>query len=371
MNLKAKRIQLIHLSKRYNDYKRKREAMKKIVLGLSGGVDSAYCAKLLIDEGYDVLGVYAVMTDESDFFDAAAQLAGELGISIIRVDARERFYESVIKPFVNEYLNGRTPNPCVLCNPFVKLKILAEEADKAGADEIATGHYTKPVRLENQRYSFAEAADKRKDQGYFLYKLPQEIISRFKAPLFNRVKTDLKEEAKRSSISVYKNKESEDICFINGNYVDYLKKHVNRLPPPGKFIDLNGKVLGQHSGIYNYTVGQRKGLGVALGQPAFVRSIDPVKNTVSLCFTGEEYFAGFLASKLNFVGVDDFDDNKGFQVKVRYAAKKVNCFVERINDDEIKVSFEQPQRAVAPGQSAVFYREDGVIAFGGTIDKAF
>lgn len=348
--------------------------MKRIVLGFSGGVDSAYCAKLLMDEGYDVTGVYALMADECDGFAQAVSLAEELDIELIKVDARERFYASVIKPFVSEYLLGRTPNPCVLCNPSVKLKILEEEADRLGIKSIATGHYTKPVLLKNGRYSFGEAADKRKDQGYFLYKLPQNIISRFKAPLADFIKSELKDESRRLNISAAFKKESEDICFIKGDYVEFLKRHSDYLPPEGSFVDLHGKVLGKHTGIHNYTVGQRKGLGIALGRPAFVRSIDVEKNTVTLCFSGEEYFEGFDASGLNFLGIkalDELHDEQSFYVKIRYAAKKVKCHVEKLESTRIKAFFEEPQRAVAPGQAAVFYDADGNIVFGGTIDTAF
>lgn len=337
---------------------------KKVVLGLSGGMDSAFAAIRLINEGYEVLGLYLKMDDSNDGEEDAERLAEKLGIGFDVFDATEIFEKEVIIPFVNDYTEGRTPNPCIACNPNVKFKLLAEYADKCGIEPIATGHYSKPCFV-NGRYSLAPAFDGNKDQGYFLYRLPQAIIARSLMPLFNVNKTEIKSYFADKCFSFPKG-ESTDICFASDDYRSIIKKYTE-LPGPGCFVDEYGKVLGKHKGIHNYTVGQRKGLGVALGKPAFVKRIDPCNNSVVLAFADSAVSNGFTVKNLNFLASENVSVGDRFKVKVRYRAAAIDCFVSDINSNGISVSFYQAQRVTAPGQSAVFYYDNGIIAFGGII----
>lgn len=338
---------------------------QKIVVGISGGIDSAHTAKLLLEEGYDVVGVYLVMHDEQpEAFENAKKVAKELGIELVFRDARNRFDEIVVKNFLDEYKNGRTPNPCVVCNRHVKLFELCECAKELGAKKVATGHYVKIARGDNGRYTVLRPDDKCKDQSYMLWGLTQDMLSMLITPLCSTNKAQLKKE---SELSVSKNKESQEICFIPDD--DYVRFIESRVPSEellmGNFVDKNGSVLGAHKGIHRYTIGQRRHLGIALGQRCFVTDIDPKSGDITLGFGGDEYFESFVVSNINIVG--GIDGNE-YCVKTRYRAAPEECRVEFLDDNSAIVYPKTKLRAITKGQSAVFYCGDAV-AFGGIIER--
>jgi len=339
---------------------------KKVILGLSGGMDSAYTAIKLLEAGYDVTAVYILMCDACNSSAEAASLAAALGVDFEVVDAREEFERLVVAPFAKAYINGITPNPCVLCNPSVKLKKLYDYMVLKGGDYVATGHYSVPVKC-GKRWSFAPAKDGAKDQGYFLYAVPQEIISRTLMPLGDALKNEIKAYFDTDSCAVSPPKtESTDICFVSGkSYVDIISERFE-LPPTGDFVDENGKSLGMHKGIHNYTIGQRKGLGIALGKPAYVSAINAADNTVTLS-VGEASCSGFDVENVSYLSLPVSSVGDRYTVRVRYRARPVGCVVTAVTEKGVSISFDTPQPPVAKGQSAVFYDGDGVIAFGGVI----
>lgn len=336
----------------------------RILIGCSGGLDSTYVAGLL-SENHDVCGASLIMNEYTDTV-LARRSCESLGIPFVEIDVREDFTKYVVDNFINEYSKARTPNPCVMCNRYVKIAALCDYAVKNGFDAVATGHYCN-VEKENGRYYITRGTDERKDQSYMLWQLSQEQLSMLITPLGNSVKDEVRESAYSLGMKAAGMKESQDICFIpDGDYISFIKKRKGVFPE-GNFIDKNGNVLGRHKGIINYTVGQRKGLGIALGRPMFVVSINADDNTVTLAESGEEYMGTFSVSQPVFQALEEGDaEYDDLLVKVRYAAKPVPCKV-KICGEKIFVSLNTPQRAVTPGQSAVFYKENKV-AFGGFID---
>ncbi|MBQ4054865.1 MAG: tRNA 2-thiouridine(34) synthase MnmA [Clostridia bacterium] len=336
----------------------------RIVIGCSGGLDSTYVAGLL-SENHEVCGVSLKMSDHTDTA-LARESCEVLGIPFVELDVRDDFNKYVVDNFVDEYRRARTPNPCIMCNRYVKIRALCDYAADNGFDCVATGHYCR-IENHNGRYCVVRGTDERKDQSYMLWQLTQDQLSKLMTPLGDSVKDEVRESAYSQGLKAASLKESQDICFIpGGDYVSFIKKKTGEFPE-GDFIDADGTVLGRHKGIINYTLGQRKGLGIALGQPMFVVAIDPVANTVTLAKSGEEYMSSFSVSGLVFQ--QQIEQNGEFDdlcVKIRYAARPVPCRV-RIENGMASVSFLTPQRAVTPGQSAVFYRGDSV-AFGGFID---
>ncbi|MBQ3099554.1 MAG: tRNA 2-thiouridine(34) synthase MnmA [Clostridia bacterium] len=336
----------------------------RILIGCSGGLDSTYVAGLL-SENNEVCGISLKMNDYTDT-ELARQSCEALGIPFVELDVRDDFKKYVVDDFINEYSKARTPNPCVMCNRYVKIAALCDYADKNGYDYVATGHYCN-VESENGRFFVSRGADERKDQSYMLWQLSQDQLSKLITPLGNSVKDKVRESAYSLGMEAASLKESQDICFIpDGDYISFIKK-IKGVFPEGNFVDGEGNVLGRHKGIINYTVGQRKGLGVALGRPMFVVSINPCNNTVTLAESGKEYMDSFTVSGLVFQALAQGDgEYNDLLVKIRYAAKPVPSKVV-INGDKAVVYFETPQRAVTPGQSAVFYKGNRV-AFGGFID---
>ena len=339
------------------------------LVGISGGLDSTLAAATLLDAGHTVTGAVLQFSDHTDL--AAARLAAEeLGVPLHEIDCRDDFEKIVKGYFAQSYAAGRTPNPCVVCNRHLKIQKLCDLAQSLGCDKVITGHYADIVCAENGRYAVKQSENRKKDQSYMLWGLTQEQLSLLAFPLRNADKESLRQTAIERSFSSAGAKESMDICFLpDGNYADFVEGVVGK-SLPGSFVDKNGKLLGQHKGIIHYTVGQRKGLGIALGQPAFVSKIDPVQNTVTLVFAGEEYADSMTIGDLNFQSLaktEDFESEELF-VKIRYAAQPVPCKV-RIEGAVATVTFTSPARAVTPGQSAVFYDKNGIIAFGGFIEK--
>ena len=341
----------------------------KVVLGLSGGMDSAYAALKLLQSGFDILGVYLVMNARCDRSGKAAALAKQLGIELAVIDARSDFEENVIRPFSEAYVKGLTPNPCVMCNQTVKFRRLFAEAERIGADFVATGHYTVPV-CRNGRFTLAPARDTKKDQGYFLYGLSQTEISKFKAPLGDVLKDDIKKYFRENSLRFSPDSsESTDICFVNGDSYTETVASYAVLPPDGDFVDLSGNVLGRHHGIYRYTIGQRKGLGISLGAPAYVYDINPESNTVVLSFGRFCGADSFKVKNINCLSAERPEEGMHLRVRTRYRAKTFSCIVKGQDGGCIRVEFEKESCAAPPGQSAVFYNEDGSIAFGGVISR--
>ena len=338
----------------------------RILVGMSGGVDSSYAALKLIKEGHEVEGAYLMMHEYSEL-DAARSAAERLGIPLHIIDCRDRFDNIVRTSFVDEYKKGRTPNPCIVCNPGVKFPALVEYAEANGFDKIATGHYAKAEKLPTGIHAVGVAADISKDQSYMLYRLGENILSRLILPLGEETKAQIREQIKDTDLSVLDRADSQEICFIpDGAYAEYIEEKTGKCPE-GSFIDADGNILGNHKGIIRYTVGQRKGLGIALGERAFVTDIDPIANTVRL----ERAPALSLNIRINDLHITDLsafsDPDATYAVKVRYGAKAAPARV-KIDADEATISFEIPQRSVTPGQSAVIYK-DGIVVGGGFICK--
>lgn len=369
--------------------------MKKVVVGLSGGVDSAVAAYLLKDSGYEVTGVHLNLVGNTEG-DAAKAVAEHLGIGYKELDFREDFQKSVKEYFVTEYLAGRTPNPCCRCNRIIKFEKLLEWAQENEIEYLATGHYAKIIEspMEEGRFTVRLADCISKDQTYVLYALSQEQISRIVMPLGSYSKEEVRKIAEEVKIPVAAKKDSQDVCFIpDGDYVKYIKEYINEynpsakdvIPGPGNFLNTEGKIIGKHKGYINYTIGQRRGLEIAAGHRIFVKSIDPVKNEVVIA--DEDVFGTELtACDMNWlaVGQNSFDKDTRLFAKIRYAHKgewcrlecmeaenQATCSSENIQTLKYKVCFENPVRAITPGQPIVFYNSDAAdkyIVAGGTID---
>ena len=337
----------------------------RILLGMSGGVDSAYTAKLLIEKGHSVEGAVLKMHGFTDV-SSAQRCADALGIPLHVIDCTREFHERVVENFASEYLSGRTPNPCVICNSEVKLRVLYDFAIENGFDKIATGHYARVIK-NNERFCIAPAKDKRKDQSYVLWRLPQEILAYLTLPLSDVEKTDVQSESRADGLPSADAKESQEICFIPDNdYAGYIERNFQS-SPEGDFVDVNGKVLGRHKGIIHYTVGQRKGLGISLGKRMFVCKINPDDNTVVLSDEVKHTTDEIYVDGLVFSGMAPAEDGEvSLTAKFRYLSPRVEVRVKFLGNGTAKVSAQEGARSVTPGQSAVFYDENG-IAFGGII----
>lgn len=337
----------------------------RVLVGMSGGVDSSYAALKLIEEGYEVEGAYLVMHEYADG-QAAEYAAKKLGIPLTVIDCRERFDKIVREDFVSEYKNGRTPNPCIVCNPLVKFAALAEYARDNGFDRIATGHYARisEKRCGDRVYHALEVAkDASKDQTYMLYRLGEDVLSMLILPLGDLTKAEVRDFIKESEFSEFDRADSQEICFIpDGKYADYIEERAGKCPE-GDFIDALGAAVGKHKGIIRYTVGQRKGLGVSLGERVFVTEIDPVANTVRL-EPIPRMSRELLLDRLHLFSPDISAGAEGrFDVKIRYAAKLAPATVY-FCDGGARVVFDEAQKSVTPGQSAVIYKGETVIGGG-------
>lgn len=340
----------------------------KVLLGLSGGVDSTTAALLLKEKGLEVTGYYFdVLGNNQKGKQEAQEVADQLGIELISEDVSAEFNELIIGNFCSEYVKGRTPNPCVICNPWIKFKKLIEWADKIGAYYIATGHYARIKHDDSDdKYYVRRAANEKKDQSYMLYRLGQEVLSRLIFPLGEFYdKDEIRDIAREKHLQNAEKKDSQEICFIDptDNYVEYIKR-AGLVSKPGKFIDKDGKVLGDHKGIVNYTIGQRKGLGIALGKPAFVTKIDCKQSTITLGDNVDLFNTEVYSKSFTFTAYDaEYYNGKKILAKVRYAAPLAEATLE-IKDGLLTAHFVEAQRAAAPGQSMVFYEDNHVIGGG-------
>lgn len=349
---------------------------KKVVLGMSGGVDSSVAAYLLKEAGYDVIGITMQIWQENNEFtereggccslsavNDARIVADKLGIPYYVMNFREVFKEKVIDYFIDDYLEGSTPNPCIACNRYIKFDELMRRAMALGADYVATGHYAR-IFEENGRYILEKAEDDHKDQTYALYNLTQEQLKRTLMPCGEYHKDKIREIAKEIGLYVHDKKDSQDICFVeDGNHGNFVYSMVPMKKNPGNFVDRKGNVLGQHKGIAFYTIGQRKGLGLALGTPVFVMDIRKDTNEVVIGTDEDLRSNGLIADELNFITVPEITEPVRLTGKIRYAAKPSPCTASMTEDGRLKVVFDEKQRAITKGQSIVLY--DGNRVFGG------
>ena len=352
--------------------------IKRAAVGLSGGVDSAVAAYLLKKQGYQVIGItLRTWQAESGAYsrccdiDDARRTAMQLEIPFYNINCLPEFEKHVTEPFIHAYLSGLTPNPCVYCNRHIKWERLLAFADDANADFVATGHYAETVRTEEGRYTVKMAKAAEKDQTYMLYRLSQEQLARTIMPLSGMSKAEVRQLASEAGLAVAGKKDSQEICFVlDGGYADYIDQHYDGpLPPPGDFVDEDGNVLGRHKGIVHYTVGQRKGLGIALGYPAYVKRIDPANNTVVLGGEASVMMDSITCGDLNFMAIEDIRQGETVRadVKIRYHHPAVPASVTRIDAERVSVVFDSPVKAPAPGQSAVFYDSYKRVLGGGII----
>ncbi len=343
--------------------------MKKVLLGMSGGIDSTWACRVLQKKGYEVEGVVLLLHPDAPL-EKAKSAAEKLGIKLHVADYSDSFKKEVEEYFVKEYVSGRTPNPCVVCNRKIKFESLINVADSLGIDLIATGHYVK-VEKHLGRFTVVSGEDTKKDQSYFLWQLSQEQLSRFIAPLGDAVKSDVINSVKESQL-VEEISESQEICFIpNDDYISYLKEHLDEdgmktAFTKGNFVDAQGNVLGKHNGIASYTVGQRKGLGIALGKPAYVTEIRPETNEVVLGFEEDNSSKFFKVRSLNFMGMEETRGRVSCFVRPRYRSPLIPCTVD-IFENSAEVVPDTLIKKPSSGQSAVFYDEEGRILFGGYI----
>lgn len=356
--------------------------MIKVMTGMSGGVDSSVCAALLLEEGYDVSGVTLRLYDKEDNnaeltkscgsltdVDDARAVCVKLHIPHNVFDFKEFFRDSVIDDFINEYISGRTPNPCIVCNRKIKFAAMLDSALTLGYDKIATGHYAIVEQDENGRYLLKKAADKSKDQSYVLYSLTQEQLSRTVFPLGKYTKPQVREIAQKYGFVNAKKPDSQDICFVpDGDYSGFIERTTGEKSKNGNFINENGDILGNHKGIIRYTIGQRKRLGIALGKHVFVLDKNPHNNTVTLGDEDALFYKKVVINKLNFIPFDTLSGKLRITAKLRYRHTEQPATVYMNGQDQAIIEFDEPQRAPSPGQAAVLYDGDLVIG-GGTIVK--
>jgi tRNA-specific 2-thiouridylase len=360
-----------------------------VAVAMSGGVDSSTVAAMLCERGYKIIGLTLQLWNQrrlaghegmpeavqgrccsiDDVYDAR-HVAEKLGIPYYVVNQESRFEQDVVRPFVEEYLSGRTPIPCSLCNNHLKFDQLLVTARQIGADLLATGHYARNEFDEiSGRWLLKRPADRSKDQTYFLFGLTQEQLSRTLFPLGEMRKPEVREEAKRTGLRLFEKPDSQEICFIPGGdykkFLDaYLEEQGEKIPDTsGDLITTTGEVIGAHHGIHNFTVGQRKGLGVATGTPLYVLELRGDKHQV-VVGTGEDLLSSTLhAKKMNWIAIDDLREPIRVHAKIRHRHEAALAIVEKAGDDEVLVTFDTSQRAITPGQAVVFY--DGDVVVGG------
>ncbi len=352
----------------------------RIVVGMSGGVDSSVAAALLKEQGYDVVGITMQLWDfdsgshsvccSVDSVKDASSVCRKIGIPHYVIDLREQFNRAVVDNFINEYINGRTPNPCVVCNNEIKWGSLLRKARELGADRIATGHYAQIAR--ERRFSIRCGLDKTKDQSYFLWGLRQEMLKRTLFPLGGQTKEKTRKIAEDLGLNTAHKAESQEICFVpDGDYRNLLLERAKRMDSipaslqNGQIVDKDGQIVGRHMGVSFYTVGQRKGVGIALGKPVYVTDIDVQSNTLRIGDVEDLRQSEFTAAYTNWISIDPPQGSIQARVKIRYGNEGAPGVVTVLGDERVSVQLEESQKAITPGQSAVFY--DGDILLGGGI----
>ena len=375
--------------------------MEKVVVGMSGGVDSSVAAYLLQKQGYDVIGVTMQIWQDEDVcsmeenggccglsaVEDARRVANVLDIPYYVMNFKQEFKENVIDYFVGEYLMARTPNPCIACNRYVKWESLLKRSLDIGASYIATGHYASIEKLPNGRYTIKKSVTQAKDQTYALYNLTQHQLSHTLMPVGAYAKDEIRELARELKLPIANKPDSQEICFIpDNNYAGFIANYLEEKKrsdilqgkedlrsefngmAPGNYVNTVGEVIGRHRGLVHYTVGQRKGLGIALGQPVFVVELRPETNEVVLGNANEVFSDRLTANHLNFMSIEDLEGELIVEAKIRYSHKGARCVIKKTGPDEVLCIFEEPQRAITPGQAVVFYQGDYVVG-GGTIIK--
>ncbi len=354
-----------------------------VVVGMSGGVDSSLTAALLLQDGYEVVGVTMRLWEDDSLVEStrlqgccalsavedAKRVAALLGIPHYVLNFREPFKQKVVDYFVQEYISGKTPNPCIACNRYIKFDLLFQKSIALGARYVATGHYAiSEYDQEKKRFLLRKGYDHAKDQSYVLYHIKQNQLSQFLLPLGKYSKDQTRLMAQKLALPVANKPDSQEICFIPDN--DY-KGFISRISPttiqPGNFVDIHGKILGRHQGLAMYTVGQRKGLGIAAGKPVYVVRLNPEKNEVVLGDHNDIFSVECIATDLNFLAIDGLFKPMLVQAKIRYSAHESPAMIKPLENGDVHICFENPQRAITPGQSIVFYDNDVVIG-GGTIN---
>lgn len=357
---------------------------QKVVVAMSGGVDSSVAAAILVEEGYDVIGVTmqiwpAESGVEEKFsrtccslsaINDARRVAAELGIRHYVMNFRDVFAERVVRDFIEEYRRGRTPNPCVRCNRFVKFEALLAKVSGLGAEYISTGHYARIVYDgERCRWVLKRGVDHSKDQSYALYSMTQDQLAHTLMPLGNVTKDETRRLAGRLGLAVATKPDSQEICFVEDrNYPAFLQKAAPAVAKPGEILDMEGRVVGKHNGIAFYTVGQRRRLGVAVGEPIYVVRIDPQRNAIVVGRDSDLHARALVASDFNLISVEELRGAIAVTAKIRYNMKGSPALLSPLAGDQMQVSFERQQRAITPGQSVVCYDGEDVVG-GGTIDR--
>ena len=359
---------------------------KRVMIGMSGGVDSSVAAYLLKEQGYEVIGVTMKLWQDDEEYDLieneggccsleavedARHVAEKLGIPFYVLNFKDVFREKVIDYFIDEYLQGRTPNPCIACNKHIKFDDLYRRARELGCDYVATGHYAKIEKDEETgRYLLVKSVTDKKDQTYALYNMTQEQLEHTLLPIGYYEKDKVREMAKELGLDVHNKPDSQEICFVKDNdYANYVKRHAKKDIKEGNFVDTKGNILGKHKGIVFYTIGQRKGLGVAFGKPMFVLDIDPNTNNVILGSNDDLFSKELIAKDVNLIKIDEITEPIRVEAKIRYSAKSAAATVYNNGKNSVRIVFDEPQRAITKGQSVVMYDGDVVVG-GGIIDKS-